>query len=372
MKKGFDRLRGIATASAIGIAAAAGNARAVSTPLPVSALTRGSARWQQIKNTSRLLVNTSGSAFTTNSGILITTGQSGFAINDAALTTGMDNAFDSALFLSIGSNVFKNPDETVDLTGDTIKTDTITGFETSIDVSIDFYFHPTRPLVRALYNFTNTSNIAITLDNILIGGNLGSDFDTTIQGSSDGDNVLLNTDLWLITNNKESGTDPDTNVELDTPVITISRFGSGSSSIPVATVIPGAGNDIFANRYSITVPANGTARILVFAELNRTIAEAKVCAQDFETLDAASSAGLLTGLTIQINEIANYATATGTGVSSNCTHSSSPPPPSSGGDDSPTDTDLSTGALSPASISCLLGLLALSRLPRKNKSQADT
>ena len=377
MKKGFDRLRGVATAGAVGISSLAlnlagvGSARAAATTLPLVSLTRGSAKWQQIKNTSRLVVNSSSSAVATNSGIFISSAQSGLAINDAALTTGLDNAVDSALFLSVGNHVFKNPDTTADLTSDTLQSDTVTAFEPGLNVSIEYYFHPTRPLVRALYSFTNTTGLNKTIDNILIGGNLGSDGATTLQASSDGDSLLQNSDLWFVTNNKASNTDPDPDVDSDTPVITISRYGNGAASIPVNGFTPGNGIDNFANRYSITVPANSTARILIFAELNKTISEARTCALDFETLDAASSAGLLTGLTIQLNEIVNYATATGTTTSSSCTHNSSntatpAPDPGTG---SATDEDLSTGMLSSKELALILGLISLSRIRRKKQAE---
>ncbi|HHJ35965.1 MAG TPA: LPXTG cell wall anchor domain-containing protein, partial [Gammaproteobacteria bacterium] len=230
---------------------------------------------------------------------------------------------------------------------------------------------------RALYSFTNTSGSDRTLDNVMIGGNLGSDETTLVQATSDADSTLEDSDLWFITSNTASGIDPDPTKPADTPVVTISRNGTGAASVPTNGFIVGGTTDSFANRYTITVPANSTARILVFAEINKTISDAKTCAKDFETLDDASNAGLLTGLTAQQQiEIVNYDTASGTSTVSSCIHTGSSgggnngggnSGGSSGGSSSSTGSK-STGALSPSGIAALLGLLTLTRVRRKKKA----
>ncbi|MFV9615972.1 MAG: hypothetical protein ACNYZG_08450, partial [Gammaproteobacteria bacterium] len=60
MKKGFDRLRGVAAASAMGLGLiGAGSVRAASTATPITKLTRGTAIWKTIQNQSLLFSATS-------------------------------------------------------------------------------------------------------------------------------------------------------------------------------------------------------------------------------------------------------------------------------------------------------------------------
>jgi len=368
MKKGFNRLRGVATASAISLGLmGAGSGRAATLTLPVTKLSRGSAEWSQIKNTFLNTVSGPLSISTTN-GIVITSSDSGFAINDAGLTNGLDEAFNAGMYMVARSSgittVFKNPDNTVDLTNDSLKSDLITDFFTDIDAQVEYYFHPTRPVVRTMYSFTNTSGSAKTIE-AMIGGNLGSATSTTIQSTSDDDTTVEATDLWLISNNKSLNTNPDASDSNDTPVVTISRFGKDATTTAENGVTLGTLSGIFAHRYDISVAGNSTTRVLVFAELSKTIDDAKTCAKDFETLDAASSAGLLSGLTIQLDEIVNYAVATGSTISSACIHTGgSGSGSSSGGSSTEDDKIESTGAISLTSTTALISLLGLVRLRR--------
>jgi len=368
MKKGFNRLRGVATASAISLGLmGAGSGRAATLTLPVTKLSRGSAEWSQINNT--FLNTVSGPSFiATTNGIVITSNGTGFAINDAGLTNGLDEAFNAGMYMVARSSgitaVFKNPDSTVDLTNDSLKSDLITDFFTDIDTQVEYYFHPTRPVVRAMYSFTNTSGSAKTIE-VMIGGNLGSAVSTTIQSTSDDDTTVEATDLWLISNNKSLNTNPDESDLNDTPVVTISRFGTDATTTAENGITLGTLSGIFAHRYDISVAGNSTARVLVFAELSKTIDDAKTCAKDFETLDTASSAGLLSGLTIQLDEIVNYDVATGSTISSACIHTGgSGSGSSSGGSSTEDDKIESTGAISLTSTTALISLLGLVRLRR--------
>ncbi len=353
MKKGFDRLRGVAAASAMGLGMlGAGSARAATTPLGISITTAG-ARWQNI-NTGPILAFGQSSLFTGSGISFPSITASGMLLNNASLTSGIDNAFDGALFMATlqsgSTKLFDNPDGTVDLTNTTLTSDLQTNFLTGIDAQIEYYFHPSRPVVRALYSFDNTTSDDITFQ-VYIGGNLQSGNATNIQSTSDDDTDVETSDLWIISSNKSIGTDPTTGTA-DTPVITISRFGTDAVEPKNgAQLANGAGT--FGHLYDVTVPGNSTRRILVFAELNSSIDDAKTAAADFETLDAAELAGLLSGFNsnnIRFDEIINYIEDT-----------------SDDGDDSSDDDDgdLSTGALNAPATAMLLGLLTLSRVRRK-------
>jgi hypothetical protein len=296
MKKGFDRLRGVAAASAMGLGLiGAGSVRAASTALPIANLTRGSAIWKTIQNQSPLFSGTFGTIVTdaalfTSQRFSHFAGSSltAFAIADVS-ASGFAEAFNNALHLAVNGVLFVNPDTSVDLTGDTVSSDTLT--LAGVDTEIQYYFHPVRPVVRAMYSFKNTSSSEISTK-ALIAGALSSDDSTTIQETSIDSSAPViadDQDLWRVSNDQ---TNFGTNSSTD-PAITLTRFGTGASVIPVSVLTLGDGSfntggpDNFGERYDITIAAGETARILVFAEINKTIAEATSCAVDFASLDAA-------------------------------------------------------------------------------------
>lgn len=355
MKKGFERLRGIAVASTIGLGlVAGGSARATSRTFGVTHTAAG-VKWQNINNA--FVLPSGSTSLSTPNGINISRSAPGLLIDNASLTSGIENAFDGALFMATlqsgATSVFVNPDTTVDLTSNTLTSDLITDFLPNIDAQIEYYFHPSRPLVRALYSFENTSNSEISFS-VYIGGNLASGSATIIQSTSDDNTTVETSDLWIISSNKSTGTDPSTGTT-DTPVISISRFGTGAAEAKNGTQLAnGAG--AFGHLYDVTVPANSTRHIMVFAELNPTIDAAKTGAADFETLQAAELAGLLAGFisnNISFDEITNYAEDT------------SVDPVNPPGND---DEDKSTGALSITGTATLLGLLSLTRVRRKRST----
>ena len=377
MKKGFDRLRGVAAASAMGLGLmAAGSVRAASTALPIANLTRGTARWQTIQNQSPLFSGTFGTIVTTAlptslrfshfEGSALTA----FAIADVS-ASGFTEAFNNVLHLAVNGVLFVNPDAIVDLTGDTVTsgTQTLAGVETEIQ----YYFHPTRPVVRAMYSFENTSTSAISIK-ALIAGALSSDLTTTIQATSTADTTPIpddTLDLWRVSNDQTNlGTDSSTD-----PAITLTRFGTGASVIPVSVLTLGDNSfntntgdpDNFGERYDLTIAAGETARVLVFAEINKTIAEATSCAVDFASLEAAFKADMLTGLLAEeLNEVVNYGAlgdiaAPATTCSKVITTTPDPDP------SSPADEDEETGALNLTALTTLLALLSLVRVSRNKK-----
>ena len=365
MKKGFDRLRGIAAASAMGLGLiGAGSARAASTALPIANLTRGTAVWKTIQNQSPLFSGTFGTIvtdielatslrFSHFSGSALTA----FAIADVH-ASGFTEAFNNVLHLAVNGALFVNPDASVDLTGDTVSSDTQT--LAGVETKIQYYFHPVRPVVRAMYSFTNNSASSVSIK-ALIAGALSSDLTTTIQATSTADSTPVpddSKDLWRISNDQINlGTDSSTD-----PAITLTRFGTGASVIPISVLTLGDGSsntggpDNFGERYDITIAAGETARILVFAEISKTIAEATSSAVDFASMDAAFTAGMLTGLTFaEVNEVVNYGALGATTAPDSATTP-------------PADEEEDTGALNLTALTTLLGLLTLVRVGRNKKA----
>lgn len=337
MKKnsGFSRLKGLAAASAISIAGFVGGgaARAASTAIPLN-VTRSSVRWSSVGNISRF--PSSGNVTTTN-GATFAQSTPAYGISDGVLGGGggarpggvngsgatFGDAFDNAMILSVNGNLFLNPDTTVDLTGDTVTSDTV-AIVPGIDAQVRYTFVTGRPVVRALYSLTNTTGAPITVDAAVL-GDYGSDGSTEVVATSNGNTVIEGNDLWYITDDQGSGgkgVKPHAarTGQIDAPTgsfdprVTLSRYGTGAAVVPFNALTPGNGDSqtaTFGFRYPVTIAAGATARLLVFAELSDpTIAVdgAAAAAADFESLEALQTAGLLSGISAgESSEIVNYA-----------------------------------------------------------------
>jgi hypothetical protein len=369
MKKGngFDRLKGLAAAGAISIAGLVGGgaARAASTALPLS-VTRSSVRWSNIDNNSSF---PSSNAVTTTNGVAYPRSTPAYGIKDASLggnssrpaaaggvngtTSGpFSDAFDNALILSVNGNLFLNPDSNVDLTGDTVTSDTV-AIVPGVNAQVRYTFIQGRPVVRALYSLTNTTGSPISV-NAAVLGDYGSDGNTEVVATSNGNTTIEGADLWYITDDQGTGggggggasksAKADAPTGRPDPRVTISRYGTGAAVIPSNALTPGNGdsqNATFGLRYPVTIAPGATARILVFAELSNPTASpaaAVAAAADFESVAALQNAGLLNGITAtETSEIVNYVAAAG------------PPPPPAMTVDLP--------ALSPVGLLSLLGVI---------------
>lgn len=319
-KSGFARLKGLATAGAVGVAGLFGGAtaRAATVALPVD-VTKTSARWTSIDNNANF--PSSGSVTTTN-GNVIPTSTNAYGIRDATLlgsgsSSGFGDAFDNAMILSVNGTFFVNPDTTVDLTGDTVTSDTVE-IVSGIQAQVRYTFFSGRPLVRALFSLTNTSAAPINV-NAVIFGDYGSDSATNVAATSSGDTIIDGADFWYITDDSGSGGQGPNSVKprggtepngFGDPRVTISRYGSGAAVVPTNALTPGPGDAEFGLRYAVTIQPGQTVRILNFAELSdptQDVAGAAAAAADFESLSALDAAGLLTGLSAQEQgELVNY------------------------------------------------------------------
>jgi hypothetical protein len=365
---GFNRMKSLAAASAISIAGFVGGgvARAASTGLPLD-VTRSSVRWSRIDNNSSF---PSSVTVTTTNGVVYPSFQLAYGIRDGILGSGgggtrpagaggingttagpFSDAFDNALILSVDGNLFLNPDSTVDLTGDTVTSDTV-AIVPGVDAQVRYTFIPGRPVVRALYSLTNTTGAPISV-NAAVLGDYGSDQNTEVVATSNGDTTIDGSDLWYITDDQGGGVRSEgkpkrvkANAPNGTPDprITLSRYGTGAAVIPSNALTPGNGdsqNATFGLRYPVTIAPGATARILVYAELSNptaSIAGAVASAADFESLAALQNAGLLSGLTAtETSEIVNYVAPVG------------PPPPPA--------TTVDLPALSPSGLLTLFGVV---------------
>lgn len=332
MSNGFRRLRGITAVGVLGAGAfaGAGTARAAS---QVSGFTHGvttsvSSRivsWLWVGNQNAYALATSSSpgskTVTTSMGFNLTPSAWAFGISDASLTISggewYTDAFDSALVLSVNGNLFVNPGGIVDVTGSTITSSVQSNITPGVDAQVQYYFAPGDSVVRAVYSLTNTT-VAEIRTCALVGTDLGSDQNTTIQDSSDGDRLNENSDYWIVTSDQPAGMEPQNFWD---PVVSIGRYGQGAPIAPINGVRPevASGPDRIKGYvglgYGVDIPAGSTIRIMTFIGLNESNAQASASAGNFSSITAANTAGLLTGLSgTELQEIINYGDYTGSGV----------------------------------------------------------
>ncbi|NOQ88399.1 MAG: hypothetical protein GQ550_05690, partial [Gammaproteobacteria bacterium] len=295
MKKGFDRLKGVAAASAMGLGLLGGGsvrAVTVSTKISVgfntntwysatssSTIVAIPTEWMGIGNRSDMMSNES---ITTSGGFSLTANQSAFGIDDGQVRH-YANAYDGAMFLAVGNNLFVNPDNTVDLTDYNLTTDTVVDITPGVDAQIQYYFNPDRAVMRALYSVTNTTGGDISTS-LLVMGNYWSDANTTVQGTSDGDLIVEASDYW-VASNRFTGSPLDDYY----PDTVISNHGAGAAVVPAVVMSPGtpaggasARTDNFGYRYDVTIPAGETVRVMLFNEITEVMSQALADAPDFE------------------------------------------------------------------------------------------
>ena len=84
--------------------------------------------------------------------------------------------------LSIWGLIFTPPNTTVELRGNRLSTKVDNAIDPGINANIQYYFHPVRQVVRALYTLINPTNADIDVE-ARVGGNLGSDSNTTVRAT---------------------------------------------------------------------------------------------------------------------------------------------------------------------------------------------
>ena len=261
------------------------------------------------------------------------------------------------------------------LTDNILSAGTMTGIVAGIDAQASLYFSPTRGVVRSVIALTNTTGAEIATRATVM-GNMGSDNSTLLQGSSNGDVVNDDADLWVVSSDTGLGNDAE---DGNDPIITTTRYGTGAAVTPVVSADRlGVGNsDNYYYHYDLTIPAGGTVRLMVFHEMTTTINGAVTGAADFETLAAANTAGLLAGLSsTQLSQLVNYgADADLDGVldaTDNCPADANADQADADGDGTGDVCESTSGGGGGSSMSlpglfAMLGLLPVLRLFRKTR-----
>lgn len=306
--KGFKRLKGMASVSALGFAGlfGVGSGRAGGSTVSTGFnITTANATWVDFGNNSSF---PSSSTMTTTNGDVYTSqsSPSAFCYSDGRVVEGTDNfgdAFDCAMLLAVDGSLFVNPDSSVDLTGTTVTSDVVNNIVPGIDAQIQYHAYTNRRLIRGLFTLTNSGPGPIFV-NAAILGDYGSDNDTNTLTTSNNDTNIENADLWFITNDNDNGD----------PVITTTRYGVDAEVVPLNALTPSNSAPmvaVYGLRYPLDIPAGATVRIMTFHEMGPAddllIPAQVAAAKDFESMTAVDAAGLIDDLDETVRaSIVNY------------------------------------------------------------------
>jgi len=327
MKNGFDRLKGLAAASSIGLGLlTAGSARAISVTIGDSVRKNleiiktypnaDKATWRINHAFARPLP-------TLETSTVVAYGiDNAHFLKNVTASNGVENKLFTAvfhgLFMAVDDVIFRNPSIFVDLTDNTVTSRPSTDFVLGLNTQVQYYFAPDIPVVRALYTYENITDTDMTFT-VRIKGILSSRENTIIQATSNENEIAEDSDLWYVTN-----TSGVLNVEsFDSPTVATSRHGIDAPIQAVDDETPGQAlkapngpaTPVF-NEYSfrydnVVAPAGKIVRLMAFMHISDTIDGAVIGAKRFENLATANKAGLLQNLTATtLSEIVNYGTDT--------------------------------------------------------------
>ena len=237
-------------------------------------------------------------------------GPGGFGFSDAEFANagGLD-AYDGGFLMRINNTLFVAPPATTSFGGNVLST----GASSlgNLTARAEFWFDPTRPLVRSLYSFTNPTGVSNTYT-FRWEVNLGSDSATTVRGTSSGDNLVDLSDRWLVSTDNNGGD----------VVNTLVRYGKFAPHPPdAAPYMPGdPAKDLLADQYTVSIGPGQTARLMMYGWLGSITngfangyAQSITDAAIFDDYDLMTQAGLFAGLQ-NFNEIINWAVVPEPGV----------------------------------------------------------
>ena len=254
-----------------------------------------------------------------NNDITFSSTSSAWGFSEASLQTTAGtrhDAFDGVLSWHVNpvpapgnlyANEYRSPNGTIDIspnypTDPNVATTLIAAPQTlqGLNVTGQMYFMTSKAVVRSILNLQNPTAAPITVS-VLSASNLGSDANTNIQTTSSGDNLFDTADNWFVSS--ETATPTTSN----DPILTYAFQGQGGAVR--GTNISGfaTGNQSFYETYTVTVPANGTASVMIFVQMSGTVAGAETDASVFNSLSSLQSGGYLAGLSqTQLAQVVNW------------------------------------------------------------------
>jgi hypothetical protein len=208
------------------------------------------------------------------------------------------DAYDGVLGLEVNSNGFSPVFAEVVVSDYQIDAGSNVDIDTDLDASVKWAFLKDSPVTRGLFSVMNKSAVdqSVTLS---VYGNWGADGQGGIIDTSNGDQVVDNTDTWVtIADDLVNGDNSD-------PVITTGISGPGST---VTTTVVDLDTSNYVIDYTFDVPAGATRSIVAFHEMSKDITGAAGIASHYESGSALNQANLLAGLTnSERSRVVNYA-----------------------------------------------------------------
>jgi hypothetical protein len=148
-----------------------------------------------------------------------------------------------------------------------------------LNVSVEYYAAQQSATLRTLARFDNPGLDPVST-NVTFVYNLGSDANTKITGTSNGDAAFTTADRWLVTDDI-----PPTVGDAVPAVTGVLRGPAPSALAPSAVsnvVFSAAGTEGVLARYDITVPAGETRYLMFFTQLSHTAADGLIGARAFD------------------------------------------------------------------------------------------
>jgi hypothetical protein len=186
----------------------------------------------------------------------------------------------------LGGQIFGDPDGNGDLRGNSFSVGPAsTG---GLKVSQTETALQTSPTLRMVYKFKNPTGHKVK-KTIALETNLGSDDDTTVDASSNGNKSWTTGDRWLVTHEEPFDADAD-------PVVAQVWYGKRAAE-PVVQVEHSDGDraDCFLSKFRIALKGHKTRYLMFFAQMNPvSVANAVQKVEKFDDRDL--SGKLLDGL----------------------------------------------------------------------------
>jgi hypothetical protein len=196
-----------------------------------------------------------------------------------------DDAFDNGLVVGVNGTGFDDSDANAGMAAvDQATTSNSTAFAPVSVTRWDRALH-TSPTLRTLVKFTNTGATGTTLD-VGWDSDLGSDANTVVRFSSNGDTTYQAGDRWAVS--ADSTTAPTD------PPLTFVLFGKQALVRPTVATALGNAQTCFTIDYSLHLKAGATRYLLFFTEMHATAKSAHKSALKFDAL--APGSALLTGI----------------------------------------------------------------------------
>jgi hypothetical protein len=173
-----------------------------------------------------------------------------------------------------------------------------------LNTTVEYRALPNQQVLRSTVTLSNPGSTPMTVP-FAVATNFGSDGNTTVHGTSNGDAVFNDADRWVVTS--DNGSSPDA---VNTSVLAGPGQIAAAPTATSMTVFDCSGAQGVQATYHVTVPAGGTSALMFFNELSDTPVNALGTAARFNANPGATDELLLGLSDAQRASIVNWKLAT--------------------------------------------------------------